>query len=160
MKKQFTIRKATTKDLDDILRLNFSLFKKEYKDFDKSLNMKWTYSKDGKTYFKNRITKKDGFLEIAEHKGRVVGYLAGGFSKGAEYRIKAKHAEAENMLIDKRYRGSGLGAKLMKDFIKWCKQNKVNYISVEASAGNKQAIQFYRYFGFKDYNLTLEKKLK
>ncbi len=160
MEKQFTTRKATIKDLDDILRLNFDLFKKEYKEFDKSLDMNWTYSKEGKEYFKDRITRKGGFVEILEYNGKTIGYLAGGLVEKMDYRIDAKYAEAENMLIEKKYRGQGLGFKLMKNFINWCKENKVNYISLTASADNKYAIEFYRSMGFKDYNLTLEKKLK
>ena len=159
MKNKFTTRKATIKDLDDILRLNFDLFKKEYKEFDKSLDMSHTYSKEGKKYFKDRIIKKDGFVEVLEHNGKVIGYLAGGLAEKLDYRIDAKYAEAENMLIEKKYRGQGLGAKLMRNFIDWCKKNKVDYISLTASAGNKYAIEFYRSMGFKDYNLTLERKL-
>jgi len=160
MKNEFKIRKATIKDLNDVLRLNFDLFKKEYKEFDKSLDMNNTYSKEGKKYFRDRIIKKDGFVEVLEYKGKIIGYLVGGLSKKVDYRIKAKYAEAENMLIEKEYRGQGLGAKLMKGFISWCKENKVDYISLTASAGNKYAIEFYRSMGFKDYNLTLERKLK
>lgn len=160
MKNQFTIKKATIKDLDDILRLNFDLFKKEYKEFDKSLDMKWTYSREGKKYFKDRIIKRDGFVEVLKYNGEIIGYLAGGLVKKKDYRINAKYAEVENMLIEKKYRGQGLGAQLMKNFINWCKGNKVDYISLTASAGNKYAIEFYRTMGFKDYNLTLERKLK
>jgi len=56
----------------------------------------------------------------------------------------------------KKFRGKGLGSKLTKDFIDWCKKNKVNYISVTASNQNKSALNFYRNSGFKDYELTLE----
>jgi len=44
------IRKATIDDLKDILKLNFELFKYEFKNFDKSLKMDWTYS-EGEKYF-------------------------------------------------------------------------------------------------------------
>ena len=57
MKKDFIIRKADIKDLKDILKLNFELFKKEYQEFDKSLNLNWPY-REGKNYFRNRIIKK------------------------------------------------------------------------------------------------------
>ncbi len=41
--------------------------KKEYKEYDKSLNLSWTYS-GGKRYFKDRIVKKNGYIERAEAK--------------------------------------------------------------------------------------------
>ena len=158
MKNNFIFRKANLKDLKDILRLNFELFQKEYREFDKSLNLNWTH-REGKKYFKNRIIKKDGFIEVVENKGKIVGYLCGGVTEGLPFRKKARCAELENMLIEEKFRGKGLGAKLTKDFINWCKKNKVNYISVRTSIQNKPACDFYRSSGFKDYDLVLELKI-
>ncbi len=78
---------------------------------------------------------------------------------GLFYRKKAKCAELENMLIEKKFRNKGLGTKLVRDFINWCKNNKVNYISATASIKNKSAINFYKNLRFKEYGLILEKKL-
>lgn len=158
MKNNFIIRKARIGDLKDILGLNFNLFKKEYKEYDKSLDLSWTYGL-GKKYFKDRIVKRDGFAEVIEIDGKIIGYLCGGIVKGLFYRRKAKYAELENMFIDKKYRGKGLGKKLARDFINWCKRNRVDYISLTAFAKNVQALGLYRKLGFKDYNLSLEIKL-
>lgn len=159
MRNDILIRKANIRDLDDILRLNLDLFRKEHKEYDKSLNLEWTYN-DGKKYFKDRIVKKNGFVKVAETNGKIIGYLCGGISERKFYREKAKYAELENMLINSMFRGKGIGTKLVKDSVNWCKENKVSYISVTASAQNKQVIDFYRKLGFKDYNLTLEMIIK
>lgn len=153
--KNIFIRQAGVKDLGDVLRLNLDLFKKEYKEYDKSLNLRWVY-KDGKKYFKDRIIKKDGFVEVVEIDGKIIGYLCGGISEREFYRKKAKYAKLENMFIQDNFRGKGIDARLVKNFIDWCKKNKIGYISVTTSVQNKQAINFYRNTGFKDYNLTLE----
>ncbi len=153
------IRRANIKDLNNILKLNFDLFKKEYNEFDKSLNLEWTY-KNGKKYFKSRIIKKDGFVEVAEVGGKIVGYLCGGIYKRKYYRKKAKCAELENMLIMAKFRGKGIGRKLVENFVNWCKKSKVEYIKVTAFAENKQAMDFYRKLGFRDYELDLEMKIQ
>lgn len=158
MANDIKIRKADIKDLKDILRLNFNLFKKEYKQYDRSLNLKWTYN-NGKRYFSDRILNKDGFVEVVEVKDKIVGYLCGEISERKFYRKKAKYAELENMLVESNFRGRGIGAKLTENFICWCRKHNVSYIAVTASAYNKQGINFYRKLGFKDYNLTLEKKV-
>ena len=162
MENNFEIRKANIKDLEHILRLNQKLFNEEFKKFDKTLNLNWTYSKKAKKYFRDRIVGRNGFMEIVANKGKIIGYLCGGISEQLFYfyRQKAKHAELENMLIDKKFRGKNLGAKLAKNFMEWCKKNKVDYISVSASAGNEKTLNFYRKLGFKDYDLTLETKIK
>ncbi len=159
MKKYFLFRRANIKDLKNILKLNFDLFKKEYKEYDKSLNLSWTYS-GGRRYFKDRIVKKNGFVEIAEVKGRLIGYICGGISERKFYRRKLKYAELENMLVSREFRGQGLGVKLVKDFIDWCKRKKINRIAVTASAKNKKTINFYRKIGFNDYDLILEMAIK
>ena len=133
MENKILVRKAAMADLKDVMNLNFHLFEKEYKEFDKSLDLEWTYKK-GRKYFKDRITGKGGFVEVAGNNGKVVGYLCGGISKALPYREKARYAELENMFIVKEFRGKNIGVKLMKDFINWCKENKIDYISVRASS--------------------------
>jgi ribosomal protein S18 acetylase RimI-like enzyme len=159
MQNKIIIRQANLKDLNEIVRLNFALFAKEYKDFDKSLNLKWS-NNEGKSYFKDKICQKDGFVWVAEDEKKIVGYLCGGICDRKDYRKKAKYAELENIFIADQYRSQGLGRKLVDFFIKWCKAKKVNYISVTASANNKLAIDFYQKHGFKDYDLTLEMLIK
>lgn len=151
------IRRAGVNDLGDILRLNLDLFKKEYKEYDKKLNLKWTFGKVGRNYFKKRISGKDGFAFVAENEGKIIGYLCGSVGKCPyDYRLIPKYAELENMIVDKKFRGQGIGEKLVKEFLKWCKEKKADVISVNASAQNEKGIEFYRKMGFKDYSLTLE----
>jgi diamine N-acetyltransferase len=158
---KITIRKANESDLKDILRLNLDLFKKEYKEYDKKLNLKWTYGKMGRTYFKKKISEKNGFTFIAENEGKIIGYLCGSLHKSPyDYRIIKNYAELDNMIVDKKFRGKRIGEKLVKEFLKWCKGKKADCISVNASAQNEKGIEFYRKMGFKDYSLTLEIKVK
>jgi len=152
------IRKATVKDLDGILRLNFELFKKEYREYDKTLDLDWT-QRGGEKYFRNRIAKSDGFVAVAESGGKLVGYLCGGMPKMEAHRIKMKHAELENMFVDKRFRRQGVGKKLAEEFLNWCRENKADYVSVSASYENEEGIHFYRKLGFENYEIVLEMKV-
>lgn len=153
------IRKATKKDLGDVLRLNLDLFKKEYKEYDKKLNLKWTYGKIGKAYFLKRILGKDSFVLIAENEGKIISYLCGSVKKSPyDYRKIKMFGELENMIVSKEFRGQGIGEKLVKEFLKWCKAQKADCISVNASVQNEKGIKFYRKMGFRDYSLTLEIK--
>lgn len=155
--KKIIVRKAENKDLEDVLRLNLDLFKKEYREYDKKLDLKWTYGKIGRSYFKKRITEKDAFAFIAESKGKIIGYLCGSVRNCPyDYRIISKYAELENMIVDKKFRGEGVGEKLTKEFLKWCKIKKADCISVNASIQNEKGINFYKKMGFKNYSLTLE----
>ncbi|MFA5961899.1 MAG: GNAT family N-acetyltransferase [Parcubacteria group bacterium] len=157
MKSDILVRRATIKDLEDILRLNLDLFEKERKEYDKKLDLKWTYGKIGRTYFKKNITDKNGFSIIAADNGKIIGYLCGSFkSSPYTYRIILKYAELDNMFVDEKFRSKGIGKKLAKEFLVWCKEKKADCISVNASIQNEKAIKFYHSLGFKDYSLTLE----
>jgi len=155
---QIEIKNATVKDLNDILRLNFELFKKERQEYDKLLDMNWTYT-EGKKYFLSRITKKDGFVIVAKYKKKSIGYLCGGVRKMEAYRIQKKYAELENMFLEKKFRGQGLGTKLAQKFFDWCRENKIERVSVSTSFMNNESVRFYEKLGFKGYTIILEMKL-
>ena len=153
------IRKATIKDLKDIQELSLLLFKKEHKQWDKLLDLNWTFGKKGTSFFKESINGSKNCVFVALDNDKIVGYLAGGETKGEEYRKLPKIAELDNMFILKKYREHGIGTRLYDSFIKWCKKRKVKIMKVEATAQNEQAINFYRKNKFKDYTLVLERKL-
>jgi len=159
MAEEFIIRKANLNDLDEILELHFKLSKKIYKKFDKSVNLNWTYT-HGKKYFAGQIKKSDGFVEVAEGGGKIIGYVCGSLVERPLDREKALYAELESIMVDKKLRSAGIGSELIKSFLKWSKPKKVKYISVTASDQNEKAVKLYRNLGFKNYEMILELDLK
>lgn len=158
--KEYIIRKATTQDLPFIQKLNHKLFIKEYRDFDKTLDKRYPYTKIGKQYFVFRATMpRQGVLVVAESKGKIIGYLAGGLQKRKISRLPARYAELENMIVESTFRGEGIGSELIKYFFDWCAKKKVNYISVTASGKNSRAQKLYHKMGFANYDVKFLKKL-
>jgi ribosomal protein S18 acetylase RimI-like enzyme len=153
------IRQATIKDLKDIQKLNYLLFKKEYNDYDKSLNLGWTFGKKGTKYFKDKLTRKNSCVFMAIINDLVVGYIAGGESKAEVYRNLPKVGELENMFIIKTHQRKKIGTNLCTAFVKWCKKSGIKLIRVLATAQNKEAISFYRKNKFKEHTLILESKI-
>ena len=156
---EIEIRKATIKDLENILDLNLKLFKKEHEEFDETLDCKWTKSEEGRKYFSRRIKKGDGCALVASVNGNVVGYLVGGFVKPESYRNVSKMIELEDMYVLNEFRSKGIGTKLYKQFLAWAKKKGAKRLRVTASTKNKRAIEFYKKNGFKDYDTTLEKDI-
>jgi ribosomal protein S18 acetylase RimI-like enzyme len=155
---QILIRKAQAADLHAILRLNLALFQKEWAEFDKTLNIKWTYSHRGRDYFSQRIKGRGGFVVVAINQTEIIGYLCGGLRTSAS-RVATK-AELENMIVADGFRGRKIGEKLVKEFFKWCKARRVKNVLVTAFAENHSGINFYQKLGFTEYELILEKKLR
>jgi ribosomal protein S18 acetylase RimI-like enzyme len=145
------MRKANFDDLPKIQELNNKLFELEYKFFDKSLNVGWTYEKAGLDYFKEMIEKE--FVVLAVIENEIVGYLAGSICS-VSY-TKAKLAELDNMFILEEYRKYGIGTMLVNEFKKYCLEKGLNAINVTASSKNKNAIAFYMKNGFEELEIIL-----
>jgi len=137
------IRPATLDDLKDVQRLNLLLFKKEHKEYDRLLNLKWTFGEDGTKYYTNLISGDSGCVFIALVDGKIIGYLAGTLKKAEVCRNLPITAELENTLVIEKYRSKGIGKSLYDKFLEWCKSKKVRKIRVKASAKNDLAIKFY-----------------
>lgn len=103
------IRKADMDDLIKIQDLNNKLFELEYKFFDPTLNVGWTYEKVGIDYFGDMIENEAVFVSIIDNK--IVGYLAGSICQ-ISY-TKTKLAELDNMFVLEEYRNHGIGLKLI-----------------------------------------------
>ncbi len=154
------IRKAKLGDLPEISKLNLELFKFQHR-FDPTANLEWARSREGQKYFKARIQRADGFVEVAENaEKKIVGYIMGVILKRPLWRIDAQYAELESVFVKSEYQGAGLGAKLTSDFINWCQENKVNYVSLLVDPKNETAVKFYKKIGFSDYDLVMQLKLK
>lgn len=148
------IRRAKKEDAIPIMKLNKILFEYEYKKFDKTLNYNWPNK--NLNYFKNHIKNQDSFSIIASSKGKIIGYLIASIKEKEEYRNIEKLAEIENTIILDNFRGKGIGKTFFKELVKWAKEKKVKRLKVVASINNKDAINFYKYCGLKDYDLVLE----
>lgn len=150
------IKIATVKDLKDIQKLNLMLFEKEYKEFDNTLDREWPFSDEGESYFKERITHDDGCALVASVDDNIVGYLVGGLLEKKIYRVLPIFAELENMLVIEDCRNKGVGSKLFRAFMDWCKSKEVKRLRIVASAMNARAINFYKKNGLTEYDLIME----
>ncbi len=161
MKPDFSIRKATPTDLKEVQRLNYALFVKEYREYDQTLNTRFPFTKRSKQYFLRRTTKPlAGILIVAESNKKIVGYLCGGLQKRKPSRSRARYAELENMYVKKEFRSRGIGAALIKVFIRWCRGRRIKYVSVITSSKNQRAHKFYRKAGFGIYEFQFLMKLR
>jgi GNAT superfamily N-acetyltransferase len=154
------IRKASSADLPAIRGLNFKLFQNELDKYDQTLDAGWTMSERGEDYFNNKINSSDSCAFVAEDDGKIVGYLAGGFTQAEPFRLdRGPLAELENMLVEEAYRGQKVGGGLMEQFILWCQEKNISRVRVVASPGNTAGVKFYERHGFVPLDLTLEKIL-
>lgn len=158
---KIVIRKAKPSDLKAISELDLEFAKSQYKNYDKTLNLNWTYSRSGQKYLKKRMSRNDSFLKIASNEqGKIIAYISGGLIKPHPLSVKARYAELESIFIKDEYRGSGLGKKLTEDFINWCRKIKVDYINLAVANENEKTINLYKKLGFRESYSIMEIDLK
>ena len=96
----------------------------------------------------------DEYVIVAIKGEDVIGYLAGSMNEKGSYEL-IQYGEINNMLVDDKYRGLGVGKQLINQFKEYCKSKNITNLKVVASAKNKNAIDFYKKQGFEDLNITL-----
>ncbi len=152
------VRLAREDELRVVQDLNHKLFIHDNQYFN-DLNLQWPYQKNGEEYFQNMINGSKGVCFVAEVEEQIVGYLVGRiFDAGSAY--LAKRAELDNMFVEEDCQNKGVGSALAGEFKKWCKENGVEKIFVNAFSPNTGAITFYEKNNFQTYSTTLYQDLQ
>ena len=152
------IRKGKLEDLDEIVKLSLEEekhFKRQEKDDIYALKNKKSHVKIAR----DKITKKDKVVFVAEDNGKLAGYLYGGTWRTPSCRI-AKRGVLDDVFILEKYRDAGTGTKLAEAFFKWLKERKIKYAVLYVSRINGKAIKLYERLGFKINYFEMLKKLK
>lgn len=64
-----------------------------------------------------------------------------------------------NLVVDERFRGQGIGERLIREVMHYSKQRDAKELHVWTGFDNTRAIEFYRRVGFADRALLLEAEL-
>ena len=90
------------------------------------------------------VTSKDGniYVAVIESDGEKAGY--------AEMRTVAGEAQIYNIVIDRAFRGKGLGEMLLRHLIDRAKELGCSLITLEVRGGNEAAMELYHKLGFRE----------
>ncbi|MEO2069225.1 MAG: ribosomal protein S18-alanine N-acetyltransferase [Desulfurobacteriaceae bacterium] len=119
------VRECREEDIGDILKIERESFSDCWskETLEKELSLPFSY-----------------FL-VAEVNKEVVGYLISW--------IIDEVCELNRIAVSKRFRGKGIGKKLITSLINFCFEKSVKGILLEVRESNFAAIRFYESFGFK-----------
>ena len=90
------------------------------------------------------VTSKDGsvYVAVIESDGEQAGY--------AEMRTVAGEAQIYNIVVDKAFRGRGLGEMLLRHLIDKAEESGCSLITLEVRGGNEAAMELYNKLGFRE----------
>jgi ribosomal protein S18 acetylase RimI-like enzyme len=109
---------------------------------------------DGLTLF--LADKEHCFALVAKVEGKVVGMLT------AQILISTaeggKVALLEDLVVNKKYRGVGVGKTLLGEMEQWSVKNKIKRLQLLADCRNYPALGFYKHVGWKETQLVCWRK--
>ncbi len=116
-------------DLSDISYV----YNEELKIFGKSLGEKTLYNE----IIYNKMSRY--FIALVD--GRRAGYVGSW--------LTIPNAEILNLFVSEKYRGLGIGKKLMAEVLAVCNENEIKMLTLEVRKSNDYAIKMYQGLGFK-----------
>jgi ribosomal protein S18 acetylase RimI-like enzyme len=148
------------------------------KDFEKFYEMEKDFARDNKKLVKQKIFQydivkseckkdflkkvvaKNGYFFAIEDKEKLVGYIYGAVVTLPKGYGAKEMGYINKLYTNKKYRGLGLATKLVDDYLRFLKREKIMHCSMNVSVDNTHAFEIYKHFGFKPFEYKMLKELK
>jgi GNAT superfamily N-acetyltransferase len=88
-------------------------------------------------------------LYVAEYEGEVVGFIVARVKRVPEYLGGVMVGELKDMWVEHKVRRLGIGEKLLRLAIEWCRAQKVYSVEAQILLGNEPIIKLVEYLGMK-----------
>lgn len=88
-------------------------------------------------------------LYVAEYRGEIVGFIVARVKRVPEYLGGVMVGELKDMWIEHEVRRLGIGEKLLRMAIEWCRAQGVYSVEAQILVGNDPIIKLVEYLGMK-----------
>jgi GNAT superfamily N-acetyltransferase len=88
-------------------------------------------------------------LYVAEYKGEIVGFIVARVKRVPEYLGGVMVGELKDMWVEHKVRRLGIGEKLLRLAIEWCRSQNVHSCEAQILMGNEPIIKLVEYLGMK-----------
>ena len=157
------IRKAAKKDGQDLIKLFRAMVayhQRIYTKDDKFYNREAESVREiWKRFINKNIPDKSSQIWIAHDNGKPVAYAIGLIKENIPvYSIK-RYGFISDLYVDQKYRGKGVGKKLIDRLREFFRKEEIKFISLEVNHNNYDSIRFYEKCGFKEYHKTMRMRI-
>jgi len=88
-------------------------------------------------------------LYVAEYQGQVVGFIIARLKRVPEYLGGVMVGELKDMWVEHEVRRLGIGEKLLRLAIEWCRAQNVYSVEAQILLGNEPILKLVEYLGMK-----------
>lgn len=141
----FIMRTAKIEDAESLLEIQKSVVSEgEFliavsKEFNRTLLGQIEYIQD-------KLENENETILVAEKDGEVVGWIV---FESIQNRKRISHTGSFGILIEKSYRGQGIGKMLINALLDWAEKNPmIEKVSLGVFSTNHNAISLYKKMGF------------
>ena len=146
--KNLTIRRATSSDVDTIVRLRLLL----QEHAEESNLLVWRITERGKKLLKQGIKKdlsnRNTRVLLANNvDGETIGFAMGEVASRSDYEPRIV-GHISLLYVMRRFRRKGVGRRLVKELCKFYNSSKAEHLTVRYIIGNEEAEGFWTKLGF------------
>lgn len=135
------IEKLTKRDFPAFYSLFRQALKEDFKEFAPEVAA-FQWKRHRKRNLLKWMKRGEEYVFVAKGKEKnFIGFLA-------SQKLIGGVASCDWLIVSKKYRGNGIGEKLLSFWEKWVKKNKGHMLALFA---DRKLIKFYKKFGFKEY---------
>lgn len=91
------------------------------------------------------LSNKDHDAFVAVHNNEVIGWIGLTYSFSLE---SPPHCEIRGLVVSDKYRGKGIGKKLIERTKQWAKEKGVNKLRLRCNVKRTETHLFYEHLGF------------
>lgn len=154
MSSGIAVDRASRSDLDELVRLESSLFRDDAGAHDPLVDTTWP-DRHAREDFVRLIDDDSSIVLVARYDGSVRGHLVGYLSGPSATRFGRRTAEIRSLYVDRPIRTSGIGQALVTSFTSWARTREAAAVTVSAYAANRGARAFYEQLGFTEQSVAL-----
>lgn len=138
------IRKAKIEDLNEIVRLlSDDILGSKRENYNIPLPTEYLVA------FKRIDEDENQLLIVAEEESKIIGNLQLSFIQYLTYKGGIR-AQIEGVRVSNKYRGKGVGRKMIEYAISEAKERKAHLIQLTTDKKRPKALEFYKSIGFID----------
>lgn len=152
-----SIRRATIKDLDKLVRFEKQIadyhyaFDKIYKPGRKILGIK--------NYYRSLLKKREHKILILLNNGYAVGFASAQVKKMRPVFSVGKMGHINTVFVESKYRKIGLGKLAIDEFVLWFRSNNISIVDLSVDVKNTGGVLAWNKLGFKNWRLILRRKI-
>jgi ribosomal protein S18 acetylase RimI-like enzyme len=142
------IRKATKRDLDGIVELEYLLHIEHITEHGVDFKLRKNFKSIHKRFLSEKMKGGKNAFFVAHSGNELVGHISGCLDEDPPIFVDRKKGQLKTFYVKKEFRGKGLGKKLFAKLRKWFEQKKVPSIRLAVAKRNLTTKRIYKSLGF------------